>query len=200
MRRPVLRVICRMIGKARTGASGRESKLLVNWDAVGAIGEIVGATAVVVTLFYLAIQIRETRKEAQLTAAQAQRSAVQASRELRINMFLSERDSPYIPAIRIKADAGEALTAEEKLRLARHVSAMWAYTYSEWVQIDLGLAGEYVTNFDGWVSVLFTYDYVMAWWDAHAETVYPAKFIRFVEEQRRAAAPPAVPENIAGDG
>ena len=100
-------------------------------------------------------------------------------------MFVSERDSPYIPAIRIKADAGEALTEEEKLRLARHVSAMWAYTYAEWVQKDLGLAGEYETNIYGWIDVLFGYTYVMAWWDSNATTVYPEKFVTFVEDRRR---------------
>ena len=34
----------------------------MNWDAVGAIGEIVGALAVVLTLGYLAMQIRQTNK------------------------------------------------------------------------------------------------------------------------------------------
>jgi len=32
----------------------------VNWDALGAIGEIVGAFAVVVTLIYLAVQTRQS--------------------------------------------------------------------------------------------------------------------------------------------
>jgi hypothetical protein len=40
----------------------RES--LVNWDAVGAIGEIFGAAAVVVSLLYLASQIRTQNREA----------------------------------------------------------------------------------------------------------------------------------------
>jgi hypothetical protein len=34
---------------------------MMDWDAIGAIGEIVGATAVVLTLAYLATQIRQTR-------------------------------------------------------------------------------------------------------------------------------------------
>lgn len=157
----------------------------MNWDAIGAIGEIVGAVAVVATLFYLAVQVRETRKDARLSAIQAQRSAVQANRELRIQMFLSERDSPYIPAIRIKADRGEELSEEEHLRLARHVSAMWAYTYSEWVHQDLGLAGEYATNFDGWLVVLFGYSYVMDWWDKYSKSIYPEAFREYVESQRR---------------
>jgi len=33
----------------------------MNWDALGAIGELVSAFAVVVTLLYLAIQLRQTR-------------------------------------------------------------------------------------------------------------------------------------------
>ena len=37
----------------------------MNWDALGAIGEIVGAAAVVVTLGYLAVQIRQNRADAQ---------------------------------------------------------------------------------------------------------------------------------------
>ena len=42
----------------------------MNWDAIGAVGEIVGAIAVVVTLAYLAIQIQQNtrmmRREAHL--------------------------------------------------------------------------------------------------------------------------------------
>ena len=30
----------------------------MNWDAIGAIGELVGASAVVVTLVYLAVQVK----------------------------------------------------------------------------------------------------------------------------------------------
>jgi hypothetical protein len=32
--------------------------MTMNWDAIGAIGETVGAVAVIATLFYLAVQIR----------------------------------------------------------------------------------------------------------------------------------------------
>ncbi|GAF93200.1 unnamed protein product, partial [marine sediment metagenome] len=32
----------------------------MNWDAIGAVGEIVGALAVVITLIFLTIQIRQS--------------------------------------------------------------------------------------------------------------------------------------------
>jgi len=38
----------------------------MNWEAVGAIGEIVGAGAVVATLIYLSVQIRAANKQAEL--------------------------------------------------------------------------------------------------------------------------------------
>ena len=38
---------------------------IMNWDAIGAIGEILGAIAVVLTLGYLAMQVRQTNKIAQ---------------------------------------------------------------------------------------------------------------------------------------
>ena len=38
----------------------------MNWDMLGAIGELVGALAVVLTLFYLARQVRDASRETQL--------------------------------------------------------------------------------------------------------------------------------------
>ena len=40
----------------------------MNWDAIGAIGEIIGAAAVVVSLIYLAVQIRAQLQESRLAA------------------------------------------------------------------------------------------------------------------------------------
>lgn len=36
----------------------------MNWDAIGAIGEIIGATAVIATLAYLSMQIRQSKTSA----------------------------------------------------------------------------------------------------------------------------------------
>jgi hypothetical protein len=34
----------------------------MNWDAVGAVGEIIGATAVLLSVLYLGFQIRQNTK------------------------------------------------------------------------------------------------------------------------------------------
>jgi hypothetical protein len=43
----------------------------MNWEALGAIGEIVGAVAVVVTLGYLAVQIRQNTRTLKLGSIQS---------------------------------------------------------------------------------------------------------------------------------
>ncbi|MGR8949047.1 MAG: hypothetical protein ACU84Q_13450 [Gammaproteobacteria bacterium] len=40
----------------------------MNWDAVGAIGEVIGAIAVVVSLLYVAVQIRNQNKQSRLNS------------------------------------------------------------------------------------------------------------------------------------
>jgi uncharacterized protein with PQ loop repeat len=42
----------------------------MNWEAVGAIGEIIGAIAVVVTLIYLAVQVHQNTKSVQASTYQ----------------------------------------------------------------------------------------------------------------------------------
>ena len=41
----------------------------MNWEAIGAVGEIVGAGAVVVSLLYLAVQVRTQNRESRIAAA-----------------------------------------------------------------------------------------------------------------------------------
>ncbi len=41
----------------------------MNWEAIGAVGEIFGALAVVVSLVYLATQIRSQNRESRIAAS-----------------------------------------------------------------------------------------------------------------------------------
>ena len=40
----------------------------MNWDAIGALGEIVGASGVIISVIYLALQIKKQTKESQMAA------------------------------------------------------------------------------------------------------------------------------------
>lgn len=54
----------------------------MNWEAIGAVGEIVGALAVLVTLVYLAMQIRQNTKSVQAAAVDSANSQVSKIREV----------------------------------------------------------------------------------------------------------------------
>ena len=48
----------------------------MNWQAIGAVGEVLGGFAVFISLLYLALQIRSSRRTDQIVAAAAAASAV----------------------------------------------------------------------------------------------------------------------------
>jgi len=87
-------------------------------QVMGNVGEFVGAIAVVATLLYLAIQVREAGRSSKF-------AAVQANRGMRIAWFSSLRDSSHLPAILTKVLAGEALETEDEIRLTYHYAADW---------------------------------------------------------------------------
>jgi hypothetical protein len=47
----------------------------MNWDAIGAIGELIGSLAVVITIAYLVIQIRQNNKSAKSVSTNQSRAA-----------------------------------------------------------------------------------------------------------------------------
>lgn len=87
---------------------------------LGAIGEFIGAIAVVVTLIYLAAQVRSSVESAQA-------AALEAGRTRRISSFEAQRDSPYLPEIQAKIFRGEELDQVERLRLVNHYAGVQLY-------------------------------------------------------------------------
>ena len=53
----------------------------MNWDAISAVGEVVGSIAVVVTLIYLAVQIRQNTKSVQSAALEGTVNTAIATRQ-----------------------------------------------------------------------------------------------------------------------
>jgi len=48
----------------------------MNWDAIGAIGQMLGSIAVLVTLIYLGVQLRHVRAETRRSMNQGRAAAV----------------------------------------------------------------------------------------------------------------------------
>jgi len=54
----------------------------MNWEAIGALGEVVGAAAVVLTLLYLARQVRDGSKQIRLNTTSSLTTMSQDSVDL----------------------------------------------------------------------------------------------------------------------
>lgn len=141
---------------------------------LGALGEFVGAFAMVVTLVYLAIQVRDAGRSAKF-------AAVQANRSERIAFFVSQRDSPYLPTILKKTSANDPLSDEERMRLFDHHCALWALQYSEWIQKELGVTEGFLQNHELTTKMLLQNTESMQWWQGVGSSLYPADFISYVE-------------------
>ena len=82
----------------------------MNWDAAGALGEIIGATAVVVSVIYLAIQIRATRVD---SASAATYSVVEGFSRWRSTIL----ENTDVAEALTKANRHETLTERELLQV-----------------------------------------------------------------------------------
>lgn len=80
----------------------------MNWEAIGAFGEFVGAGAVVVSLIYLAIQIRDQNSEARTAGMHA------VSQGFR-DGIVSLAEIPHVAEIWIKSNEDPTSLADEEL-------------------------------------------------------------------------------------
>ena len=105
----------------------------MNWDAIAAIGQMLGSVAVLVTLGYLAAQVRHARVE-------VQRGFIQARNESARGLMMAPAIDEQLNSILVKADTASGkqlgpfvaalmqngdLTAEEAHRADLYYWAWW---------------------------------------------------------------------------
>ncbi len=140
---------------------------------LGNYGEFIGSIAVLATLIYLALQIRQTGRSNTF-------AAIQAYRTERMAWFQGNRDSPHIPRIIAKVEAGQPLDAEEEYRLRMHNAALWGSIFSQWLQDKLALTGRYATKESSMISVGIHSPGALEWWQRYGVSVYPDEFCDYV--------------------
>lgn len=142
---------------------------------LGALGEFLSALVVMATLIYLASEIRQTRRA--LLA-----SAYQARAELQIQFGQTVFDSEYMPAILVKVDAGEALSAEEDRRWAAHMRSLYRMHENVFYQHQQGFleAGALEAS-ERLLRRNQENEPCRAWWET-AKASFNADFVRWMDE------------------
>ncbi len=99
----------------------------MDWNAIGAIGEILGAVAVVATLGYLAVQ---TRYNVAATQANTRQAILESDQKFIANLILD----PAIEVIRWKRD----LADDEKVILGHYLITFVRMRENNWLQFQSG--------------------------------------------------------------
>ena len=137
----------------------------MNWDAIGAIGELLGAAAVLVTLVYLSIQIRQNSK---MMKANSKQSISEATQQVMFKM-LDEADIMH------KVLNGGEFDGTDQTKAWLIVRAMFRGYEAQIYQYEVGLLEE-----AEWAAlkrvILETtcYPGVIKMWPTLSESVSPA--------------------------
>jgi hypothetical protein len=136
----------------------------MNWEALGAIGEIVGAVAVVVTLGYLAVQIRQNTRV--VTSATHHSTA---SMGIELDTMLVQ--SPDVAKVMLTGlrQFGE-LKGEERFRFDSMMRASFSYYEDMFFQHQQAtITPEFWSSREAGFLVLLRWPGVVSWWSQNRQ-------------------------------
>ena len=107
----------------------------MNWDAIGATAEILGASAVFASLIYLAIQIRGSTNQ-----ARAQMFQSIAAEQSRVSDAIT--NDPENLSVWLKMQGGSELTREERVRRLHLIARIVQANLAIQIAYDKGQIGK----------------------------------------------------------
>jgi len=162
----------------------------MNWDAIGAVAEIAGVLAVVVSLLYLARQVKTGND---LNRNNTFREIMQG-----LVTHFNVMFGPENAELMAKGFKGyESLTPVERLRFAHLLASLFQYAEDSWnsAQVDL-LRDETMVSWRWYFRTqFFTYPGAQEWW-AHFKQGYAPDFRSWVDSVAQSAEPSDDPYGI----
>jgi hypothetical protein len=149
----------------------------MNWDAIGAVGELLGATLVGATLIYLAFQLRQNTKA--LTSSTFQ--AVSSNMALNMEFFAGD---PTISALMLQAQDGLGeLTVEQRARFGFVMAMAVRRIETVFVQRSLGFIDARLTEgFERSAVSAFASGGAREWWEA-SKLAFSDDFASWLDQQ-----------------
>ena len=147
---------------------------MMNWDAVGAIGEIVGASAVFVSLIYLALQIRIQNRESRAAAVHDIWAGFRDS----ISAFGDKQNSE----VYTKALAQQDLSDAEQMQLMVGVQRVLRVWEEAFMQRNQGRLDDEVWEVMQlqFASIMSGHPFQLVW--KLRKNIYSPAFRRFVDD------------------
>jgi len=139
----------------------------MNWEAVGAIAELCGAVAVVATLVYLALQVKQNTIAMKGTTNR---------------LFQEQRWAADLADTFAKFAADpDSLTQPERIRYLNWISAGLRNRQNEYFQYKQGSLDEQI-----WETTVSMIPFFLAetsarkWWDSNSASLFAGEFREFV--------------------
>ncbi|MEQ8692993.1 MAG: hypothetical protein RIC89_19425 [Pseudomonadales bacterium] len=160
----------------------------MNWDAIGAIGEVVGALAVVISLVYLALQIRQNSRQVEEQIRGLQRQAFDAAGADFSALRLHTSSSPQLASVWRRAkqnylhlDPDEQAQANELFH-----EYLWAF-HNIYSRIESGRSDELLASLVE-VNIPFWFENrgVREWWLNETVTPFSPGFKAEIDQICRA--------------
>jgi hypothetical protein len=108
----------------------------MNWDALGAIGEIIGAVAVIATLYYLSLQIKINSNEISKSADVQRAQSTHNTNALYIKVWQPLMQDSELASIYLKGINDELLDDVERLRFCVYINTFLALIEAAYTQIE----------------------------------------------------------------
>ena len=160
----------------------------MNWEAIGAIGEISGAITVVATLFYLSLQIRQNSASLNRANDFAQASSIHDTNALYSQVFSPVIQDPQLASIYNRALAGETLDDIEATRFTLFVNTylIWAEDlyYQQESQLGFAAIGDTVmllNTIGPYIRELLNTASGRLWWETDARHHFSPPFFEVVD-------------------
>lgn len=158
---------------------------MINWDALGAIGELLGSLVVLVTLGYLAIQTRSINKQSQ---AEARYAFVEAMAQM--NMAIA-KDTRVASIWRRGLASVEELTEDERMQffmLVGQFANLWSVMHQLHKE-DLLPGTQWLIVKNDLVSIMGS-DGGSYFWKNGGEAAFDSDFADFVNSVLKTAERP----------
>lgn len=149
----------------------------MNWDAIGALAELLGATAVVISLVYLAVQIRQSGR---VSAAAAFQGIIDGITEHFRFMYAPENADVVAKGL---ADF-RSLSATERMQFEALVAGMLNQVEASLITLHAQMmSGDTMENWAWWLRTrLFCYEGFRDWW-SDAKQGYAPEVAEWINQQ-----------------
>ena len=163
----------------------------MNWDAIGAMGEIAGAIAVIATLFFLARQLQINTRELERNNEYQKTTSVVSSNEIYNEVWRPIMLAHELAKIHLKGSTGQPLTDTEAIRYCTFLNTLLAYLeaametpsdlfWSSFEGTEIKQAG--FDQFNPLLEKLFTHPAARVWLDTDAPHLFTKNFMDMFHE------------------